>query len=164
MGIEKEKCHWFVLTDQRLDNLPILDVIKQIERIAKRVIPDTVYTHHWGDLNKDHRICCEAVITALRPKTQKINKNKTKILCFEINGNMGILPPKAVNKFRPDHYVDITGSKDQKTKAMEAYQSELQDYPGIFSSINMLLLAKKRAKKHNYKYAEAFEQICFGDE
>src|SRR5262245_49245397 len=55
------------LPDQRLDTLPILEVIQSIEKVVDAVVPDVVYTHHWGDVNRDHRVVSEAVMVACRP-------------------------------------------------------------------------------------------------
>ena len=50
------------LPDNRLDSLPLLDVIKPIEAVVEAVKPEIVYTHHAGDLNVDHRIVHQADI------------------------------------------------------------------------------------------------------
>ena len=55
------------LPDNRLDSLPLLDVIKPVEAVVEAVAPEIVYTHHAGDLNVDHRIVHQAVVTACRP-------------------------------------------------------------------------------------------------
>ena len=49
--------------DNRLDNYNLLDVIKPIEKIINSFKPDIIYTHHFGDLNKDHEIVNRAVMT-----------------------------------------------------------------------------------------------------
>jgi LmbE family N-acetylglucosaminyl deacetylase len=55
------------LPDNRFDDVPLLDIIKRVERIIDRFKPAIVYTHHPGDLNIDHVITFRAVITAARP-------------------------------------------------------------------------------------------------
>ena len=52
--------------DNRMDSLDLLDVIKVIEKEIRILKPYTVVTHHSGDLNIDHRIVNEAVITVDR--------------------------------------------------------------------------------------------------
>src|SRR2546427_9510619 len=42
------------LPDQRLDFLPVLEVIQPIERFVQEVQPEIVYTHHWGDRSEEH--------------------------------------------------------------------------------------------------------------
>lgn len=156
MGLKKGNCFWQGFPDQRLDSFPLLDLIKEIEKITAGVVPDIIYTHHWGDLNKDHRICCEAVVTAFRPKLRI--RATPKILCFEINGNMDILPPKIANKFRPNRLLDITSVIKVKLICIESYKSELAHN---LMRQDVLSLAKKRAIGRKYKYAEAFESINY---
>ena len=50
-AIGAEEPRMLGLPDNRLDTLPLLDVIKPIEAIVEAVAPDIVYTHHAGDLN-----------------------------------------------------------------------------------------------------------------
>lgn len=156
MGLKKQNCFCLGFPDQRLDALPLLDIIKRIEGIAGELASDIIYTHHWGDLNKDHRLCCEAVITAFRPKPRI--KASPHIYCFEINGNMDVLPPKIVNKFRPNYLVDITRVVKVKLRGLGSYKSELANN---LVPQDILSLAKKRATGRKYKYAEAFESINY---
>src|SRR6185295_6403355 len=55
------------LPDQRLDTLPLLEITERVEAVVREIAPEVVYTHHWGDLNRDHRIVSEAVQVACRP-------------------------------------------------------------------------------------------------
>ena len=55
------------LPDNRLDSLSLLEIIKPIEEIIDNFNPDVVYTHFHSDLNIDHRITSDAVLTACRP-------------------------------------------------------------------------------------------------
>jgi len=45
----------------------LLDIIKEVDKYIQRLKPQIIYTHHYGDLNIDHRRTFEAVITASRP-------------------------------------------------------------------------------------------------
>ena len=55
------------LPDNRLDSVPLLDVIGRLERALDGYAPEIVYTHSGGDLNIDHRVVHQAVITLFRP-------------------------------------------------------------------------------------------------
>ena len=55
------------LPDNRLDTVPLLDVVKIVEDLVERIRPEVIYTHHAGDLNVDHGIIHRAVLTATRP-------------------------------------------------------------------------------------------------
>ena len=62
----KELC-LYDFPDNRFDTVPLLNIIKIVEKLINRFQPQTVYTHHGGDLNIDHVITNRAVITATRP-------------------------------------------------------------------------------------------------
>ena len=53
--------------DNRFDTVPILEIVKTVEELISNIQPETVYTHHGGDLNIDHVITFRAVLTATRP-------------------------------------------------------------------------------------------------
>ena len=57
----------FDYPDQELDTIPILEIIKNLEKILEKLRPDIAYVHHQGDLNKDHQIASQSALTALRP-------------------------------------------------------------------------------------------------
>src|SRR5690349_16979683 len=44
------------MRDQHLDAVPLLEVIRPIELVVSELRPSIVYVHHWGDLNRDHRV------------------------------------------------------------------------------------------------------------
>ena len=121
LGIKEKNISFYDLPDNRMDSVPLLDIIKKTELIASKTNFDIVYTHHWGDINIDHRKCLEAVLTVFRPK-----KSNAEIFCFEIPGNMNILEPKVVNEFCPDTFIDISLQLNTKLKALKAYKSELR--------------------------------------
>ena len=54
------------LPDNQLDTVPLLKIVKKIEKILS-FKPDTIFTHFDNDLNIDHQIVNKATITACRP-------------------------------------------------------------------------------------------------
>src|SRR5579871_5417894 len=56
------------LPDNQLDTRPLLELAKLVEKHIVQFRPDTIYTHHPGDLNVDHRQVSQAVVTACRPQ------------------------------------------------------------------------------------------------
>ena len=54
------------LPDNRLDQVPLLEVVKVVEELVERLKPEIIYTHHGGDLNIDHGVIHRAVLTATR--------------------------------------------------------------------------------------------------
>ena len=51
------------LPDNRLDAVPLLDIVQRIEGRWPASRPEIIYTHHVGDLNIDHEIVGRAVLT-----------------------------------------------------------------------------------------------------
>ena len=154
LGVKKRDISFYDLPDNRMDSIPLLDIIKRIEIISLKIKFDIIYTHHWGDVNIDHRKCLEAVLTAFRPSRRP--GNTIAIYCFEIPGNMDVLPPFAENKFDPDHYVDISDSIDTKRNAINAYLNELKNLPPDLKIEKIMEHSRKRGKEYGVKYAEAY--------
>jgi len=143
------------LPDNRFDSIPLLDVVKIIEKYIEDIKPDIIYTHFGGDLNIDHKITFEAVLTASRPIGQEYVK---EIYAFEtvsstewnFNGMDG---------FKPNYFVDITETLDMKLKAMECYKSELKEFPHPRSNKNLKASALKWGSVVSRMYAEAFQVV-----
>ena len=93
------------LPDQRLDTLPFLDIVWSIETIVSDVRPEIVYTHHANDLNRDHRIVHDAVLTACRPLP---DSSVNLIRCFETLSSTDWMNPNSHPNFIPTDFVDIT--------------------------------------------------------
>ena len=66
--------------DNELDTISLLKIIKTVEKLVKETKPERIYTSHFGDLNIDHRIVYESVLTAVRPTELTVKE----ILCFEL--------------------------------------------------------------------------------
>ena len=62
-----KKVEVFDFPDNEFDSVSLLSVIKIIEEQIDSFNPDIILTHHNNDLNIDHRITSQAVLTASRP-------------------------------------------------------------------------------------------------
>jgi len=110
------------LPDQKLDTLPILQIVQLLEREVERVLPTVIYVHHHGDVNRDHRVIHEAAMVATRPTRDHINV----VYAYETASSTEWGYPRS---FNPDTFVDIGDVLEMKTRAMELYSDELRDYP-----------------------------------
>jgi LmbE family N-acetylglucosaminyl deacetylase len=145
----------FDLPDNRFDTLPLIDVIKTIERLIKEIKPQTVFTHHPSDLNIDHAITHKAVLTATRPLTGcPVNE----IYAFEIPsstewsfGQFGA--------FRPDTFCNVESTMAVKIGAMGLYQTERRKFPHPRSPEALEAMAQRWGSVAGVRYAEAFETI-----
>jgi LmbE family N-acetylglucosaminyl deacetylase len=114
------------LRDQRLDAVPIIDVIKPIEAVVDELRPDLVYTHHWGDLNRDHRVVCEATLVACRPVGDSYPR---RLFLFETPSSTEWSSTDPSLQFTPNHFVDITATLETKLAAMACYTTEVRPAP-----------------------------------
>ena len=62
-----KQAYFLGFPDNQMDSVPLLNIVKKLEEIIDEILPDVVYTHHYGDLNIDHQITHQAVLTACRP-------------------------------------------------------------------------------------------------
>lgn len=139
--------------DNSFDSVPRLEIIRFIEKIREKVQPDIVYTHFYGDLNIDHRITCEAMLTAFRP----IEKTKAqKLYAFEV---LSSTEWAAQSHFVPNVYRDISNTINKKVEAFKAYKDEIKTWPHPRSIEGIEVLAKKRGSEAGLGYAEAFVLI-----
>jgi LmbE family N-acetylglucosaminyl deacetylase len=114
------------LADQKLDTLPILEIVQWVETVLAGVKPHVIYTHHRGDINRDHTIVYEATLTAARPYT---TPNLERILCYHTPSATEWAGPNVENVFIPNVFVDISAYLENKLNAMAAYKTELRPVP-----------------------------------
>ena len=142
--------HQLNFPDNELDSIPLLDVVKEIEKISRELNPDIIYTHFANDLNVDHRVCSAAVSTAFRPLQ---DRKFTRLYGFEVLSST----EWAIGaQFNPSHYVDITGYLEAKKSLMKIYEDEVRDFPHPRSLNNIEALAKFRGATSGFHAAEAF--------
>ncbi len=140
------------LPDNRLDSLALLDIVQPIESIVSKLSPEIIYTHQCGDLNIDHRLVHQAVMTACRPLP---GCPVREILAFEVMSSTewsgaGLLP------FTPNLFVDISRHIDAKMRALEAYAFEMRVAPHSRSVEHLRHLAQHRGSCVGVEAAEAF--------
>ena len=141
------------LRDQHLDAGPILDVIQPIERVVQEIRPEIVYTHHWGDLNRDHRIVSEAVMVACRPVGHDYPR---EVLMFETPSASEWSWPDPSMQFTPNHFVDVTETIEKKLAAMACYETEVRPPPHPRSLEALRARAQFWGQIVSATYAEAF--------
>jgi LmbE family N-acetylglucosaminyl deacetylase len=113
---------WLDFPDQAFDTIPMTTLVSAVERLVQETRPDTIYTHHGGDVNRDHQLVFQAVLVAARP-TQSCVRS---IYAFETASSTEWGYPRS---FVPDTWVDISSTIGQKLHAVRCYESELRAYP-----------------------------------
>ena len=141
--------------DNKMDSIPLLDIVKEIESTIVQTQPEVIYTHHIGDLNIDHQITHKAVVTACRPQPSFCVE---EIYAFEVLSSTEWNTP-GVAAFSPNVSIDITDYIDIKKQVLEVYSEEMRQPPHSRSIDNALRLNALRGNSVGVDYAEAFELI-----
>lgn len=142
------------LPDNRLDSVDLLDIAKRIEKVKVRVQPEIVYTHYSGDLNVDHRITSQAVLTAFRPQP---GEKCQAVFFFEVSSSTEWQFASSMLPFRPQYALDISAYWKKKEKALQAYATEMRAAPHPRSISRIKTLAEHRGSIFGLKMAEVFE-------
>jgi LmbE family N-acetylglucosaminyl deacetylase len=146
LGIQEVFFH--DLPDAQLDKSSQLEINKIIEEDIKKVEPQRIYTHHWSDLHKDHRLVFESVLVASR--------RVKEVFCFETIGSTNKC--KNTGNFSPNFYIDISKELDKKLKALSLYNTEIKKFPSPISLESIKILARFRGIESSLNAAEAF--VC----
>lgn len=151
-----ENVYFENLPDNRFDSVDLLDVVKCVEKYVQKVQPGIIYTHHSHDLNIDHRITFEAVLTATRPvRTCPVKEIYTFETVSSTEWNFG----NRQHMFYPNVFMDVSDFMKIKIRAMEKYCSELCCFPHPRSIETLEAGAKRWGSTVGKNYAEAFELI-----
>lgn len=143
------------MPDNRLDTVPLLEVVKVVEAAVQRVKPEVVYTHHGGDLNIDHVIVHRAVLTATRPLG---TASVSDVLAFEVPSSTE-WSFQRFGAFSPNVFVDISDTLELKLRAIACYESEGRAFPHPRSAEALAAIAKRWGSVAGCASAEAFELI-----
>lgn len=140
-------------TDNCFDKETLLKLIKEIEKYITLLEPTIIFTHHYGDLNVDHRMVFNAVQTATRPIGEFAVR---EIYCFETlsSTEWNFL---SSDKFVPNYFVNIETTIQDKLEGMKCYKSELREFPHPRSLESLEVNAKRWGTVAGCAYAEAFE-------
>jgi len=113
------------LRDNRMDAVPLLEIVKQIEKVIVKVQPSCVLTHGPWDVNVDHRRTHEAALAACRA----IPGSSVRLLaCFPILSSTEWRGDPQ-NAFSPNLFVDVSAYETSKADALLAYADEVREAP-----------------------------------
>lgn len=142
--------------DNRLDDICLLDIVKKLEQIIKKINPEIIFTHNSTDLNIDHKIVFDALMTACRPLPMSKIK---KILSFEVLSSTDWGSGSNNDFFNPNYYVDVHKTLNLKLRALKEYKSEMKKWPHARSIETVKALAKFRGSSMGIKAAESFKLV-----
>jgi LmbE family N-acetylglucosaminyl deacetylase len=147
----------FDFPDNRFDTVALLDIIKVIENEKALHKPDVIFTHHGGDVNIDHQLTFEAVITSCRPMQHESVKT---IITFETPSGTEWRASSDPRYFIPNMFISVSMKNlDAKIRAMESYQFEKRAFPHPRSPEALKIQAQRWGITVGYEFAEAFTVI-----
>lgn len=144
------------LPDNRMDGLDLLDIVQAVERSAAGIAPEAVFTHFPGDLNVDHRLCAQAVLTAFRPFPDQPVRS---IYGFEVASSTEWAFGAAGQNFAPNVFFDISAHLPQKIAALEMYGEEMRPSPHARSIEAVEACARWRGASVGVEAAEGFSLL-----
>ena len=154
LGFEWGDCYNF--SDNVMDSYPLIEIVKAVEKAKYKYRPTLVYTHSGADLNVDHRVVANSVLTAFRPQPNELCK---ELRLFEVASATDYGNSAITGSFSPNLFIDISNEWPAKVKALEAYMEEMREYPHSRSIQGIKNLANLRGNQVGYEFAEAFEVI-----
>jgi N-acetylglucosamine malate deacetylase 1 len=138
--------------DNQMDTVSLLEIIKPLEKIIDQHQPQIVYTHHSGDLNIDHKITHQAVMTACRPQP---NSTVREIYSFEVLSSTE-WSLESENIFKANCFLDINSVKGKKIASINAYKNEMREFPHSRSIKSVEALITLRGSSVGLANAEGF--------
>ena len=149
--------HTYNFSDNRFDSHALLDIVKVVEKEKEEFKPEIIFTHNAGDLNIDHQLAFQAVMTATRPMVDEVVNT---IISFETSSATDWQYNSHPEQFRPNYYVGISEEDLQaKLEAMSEYKFENRPYPHPRSLKALRTLAEYRGYTSGSQMAEAFEIV-----
>lgn len=139
--------------DNRLDTIPLLELVVALESILKHFAAEVVYTHFPWDLNVDHKVATEAAMTACRPQP---GGSVRQILFYEVLSATGWNSSACCPAFIPNYFVDVSECLALKMDALRCYDEEMRAFPHARSFEAVSALAKFRGASVGIEAAEAF--------
>jgi N-acetylglucosamine malate deacetylase 1 len=139
------------LPDMRLDTLEHIDVNRIVEEHVRNFAPQVVYTVH-PDVNRDHQVLFDSVAVATRPTP---GHPVRRLLTYAPTSSTE-WTPAAVNWFRPNWYVDVTGTLERKLAAFACYETERREYPHPRSERAIRAAAEFQGTSSGFELAEPF--------
>ena len=152
LGVKKSK--FLKIPATFLKDIKVSKINKLIHDEVIRIKPEIVFIP-FPDRHIDHRVIFDSSVVAVRPNNKFFPKI---VLCYETLSETHWNVPGIEPSFNPDYFIDISKFLKQKLKALECYQSQINNNPsrGVDAVES---LAKFRGSQNGFKYAEAFKVI-----
>ncbi len=143
--------HWWNLPDMKLDTIPHIKINNIITKHINKIKPSKIFTHHWWDINLDHKMIFDSTIVAARP-----NNSIKEILCYEVP-SASEWDNRDSNCFIPNYFEEISKwDVENKINALKKYETEIRPHPHPRSLESMKIYAQFRWTSICKKFAESY--------
>lgn len=139
--------------DNRIDSIPLLDIVRALEIEISLFHPESVLTHSFSDLNIDHELALRSTLTATRPSSRQTVR---LVASFEILSSTA-LAFNSKQQFRPNLFVEISNAMQRKLLALREYGAEIPESHHPRSVQALSNKARAWGDFAGMKEAEAFE-------
>jgi LmbE family N-acetylglucosaminyl deacetylase len=131
--------------EARVEDVPMYELVRQMDQLVKELKPDLVITHSVHDLHWDHGLSNRATVASLRRWPCNLLAYRTR---SDMNAHLGSSSMGLC-------FADITTSLDTKLKAIPVHASQMLNID--LESVRNLALTVGRVA--GVPYAEAYEVL-----
>lgn len=142
-AIDAELVVLFEEKEQRVEDVPMYELVRRMDHVIGDLHPDLVITHGANDLHWDHGLVHKATISALR-------RTPCDLLAYLSSPEMN-----AHARCIGECFADITSSIEAKLAAISCHNSQLTKLD-VESSRD---LARAMGRISGYEYAEAYQVL-----
>ncbi len=142
-AIDAELVFLFDDKPQRVEDVPMYELVRRMDQVIGDLRPDLVITHGANDLHWDHGLVHKATISALR-------RTPCDLLAYLSSPEMN-----AHARCLGECFADITSSIEAKLAAINCHSSQLTKLD-VESSRD---LARAMGRISGYEYAEAYQVL-----
>lgn len=152
LGVDADHIHFLDFPTMQLDTTANIDINIAFEDLA--LGPDIIVTLDRGDVNQDHWTAFESAMVVGRSIDSQVGIMTMEVLSSTEWGE---------EPFVPNFYTDISETVDDKVRAMEQIESELETWPHPRSERGIRTKAQQRGMEVGLSYAEAFHLVRWFD-
>lgn len=154
MGVRH--AHRLSFPDMRLDRVAHIEVNEALAGLIADHGYDTIFVHHHGDVNMDHRKIFDSALVATRPMPGCCVR---RVLTYYVDSSSEWGAAAAHRFFVPHAWVDITDTIKTKLRALSCYEDELRASPHPRSLEMVEARARSTGATVGVSFAEAFAVV-----
>lgn len=151
MGVKKVL--WLNQPAAQLAEVPHRTLNEALRQVIAELAPTALLVPFVGDIHLDHQLASLSALVAARPHQPQFPRT---VMAYETVSETHWNAPYVTPSFVPNVFVDIEATLSRKLEAMQAYKSQLRDFPHQRSLDALRALAVTRGTAVHCSAAEAF--------